>query len=539
MILFILSLSCLRGQESGPQPGLRVSHYDFTLTLPDTGRIIDGRATITILRTNQVNHLLLDFVDLRVDSVLVDGRNSIFQRTPGIIDIPLDSKTSPPSDTAVVTVRYGGSVKDGLIIRSDAAGRWYAFGDNWPTRARRWLPTIDRPDAKATVSWNIIAPNDRKVVANGELVEQRTFLQTTGGGPVSRTLTRWRTFRPIPPYLMVIGVGPLITYDLGLTAPGLSEFPPGVRQTVYAFPESQSYLPGPFKRAGEIVQLFATLVAPFPYEKLAHVQSLTRYGGMENASAIFYADNYFRRRSTNPAVIAHETAHQWFGDAVTPKTFGHVWLSEGFATYFEELWEEKSEGEDAFRKGMNQLRDEIIDARETYASPVLDTLETNFMRLLNSNSYQKGAWVLHMLRSQLGDSVFFSGIRLYYARHRHANATTDDLCESMENAAHTSLRWFFDQWLRRPGIPELTVSWEYDQKNRRVTLQIEQSSRFPAYRVPLKIEIEETAGGKQRAMVEIPAEQMLRVALPLAVESRPTRILFDPSIELLAVIKSN
>ena len=541
LLLFLLvtfvSVNYGIAQERPRQPGIDVLHYDFSLTLPDSGRNIEGLAVITVRRSHPVTHFVLDLVGLRVDTVWVNHKPVGFERTPETLNVPLSQYLKASPDTFLVAVRYGGEVKDGLIIHADAKGRWYAFGDNWPTRARCWLPTVDRPDDKATVTWNVTASSDRKVVANGELIEERPLLQS-GPNIEGRTLTRWKTSRPIPSYLMVIAVGPLFKYDLGLTAPGLSEFPPGVRQSVYVVPELADYPPGPFKKAGDIVEFFARTVAPFPYEKLAHVQSFTRYGGMENASAIFYANDLFEYRSGKTGIIAHETAHQWFGDAVTPRSWGHLWLSEGFASYFEQLWVQSSEGTDAFRKGMKRLRDEIASSSVTYARPVIDTLQTDLIQLLNTNSYQKGAWTLHMIRSMLGDSLFFAGIRTYYDRHRHGNATTDDLCDSFEQVAHLKLRWFFDQWLRRPGLPELSVGWSYDDAQHHVVIDISQRQRTPAYHFPLTIEVHTTDAKVRNVTIDVPAVQSAKVRLPLEFDSKPAKLVFDPQVDLLATIHS-
>ncbi|TSA16965.1 M1 family peptidase [bacterium] len=527
----------LQGQNRSLQPGIDVIHYDFSIDLPDSGRLIEGRALITVRRSLPANHFVLDLVGLHVDTVWVNQHPVGFERTTALLDIPLTPSSDSSPDTFLVAVRYEGEVKDGLIIHADEKGRWYAFGDNWPTRARCWLPTVDQPGDKATVTWNITAPRNRKVVANGTLVEERSLPPKSGAS--SRTLTRWTTTRPIPPYLTVIAAGPLVEYDLGLTSQGLSEFPPGVRQSVYVVPELADYPPGPFKKAGEIVEYFARMVAPFPYEKLAHVQSFTRYGGMENASAIFYSDDLFQRRDVSTGIIAHETAHQWFGDAVTPRSWGHLWLSEGFASYFEQLWVQKSEGTDTFRKGMMRLRNEIINSRVTYNRPVIDTLQTDLVRLLNSNSYQKGAWTLHMMRSLLGDSLFFAGIRAYYGHYRHGTATSDDLCESFEQVSSSKLRWFFDQWLRRPGLPELNVDWLYDDALHQVTVSVSQRQTTPAYRFPLTIEVHTGEGKVHIVSIDVPALESTRIKLPLDLGSKPVKLVFDPQVALLATIKSN
>ncbi|HCA79316.1 MAG TPA: hypothetical protein DEP53_06230 [Bacteroidetes bacterium] len=539
-VLVILACGVDVPPRAGSAPGNSASvvNYDFTIILPLSGRSIRGCAAITAVRKRDADRLSLDLADLVVDSVYVDGRPAKYSREPSSIDLFIGSAERIRPDTALVIVWYGGEVHDGLIIRTDRRGRWAAFGDNWPDRARRWLPTIDRPDAKATVSWNVIGPAERNVVANGQFIEQRAFPPDKQNPSVPRSLTRWKTYRPIPSYLMVIAAGPLTQVDLGLTAAGLSEFPPGVQQSVYAVPELSDYLPGPFKHAGDIVTLFSTLVAPFPYEKLAHVQSSTRYGGMENASAIFYADNVFMRRSVSIGLIAHETAHQWFGDAVTPKSWGHLWLSEGFASYFEQLWVERSEGAGAFRNGMKKLRREILQSDVTFSRPVIDTLQTNLVALLNTNSYQKGAWVLHMLRSMLGDTLFFSGIREYYRRHRHSSATSDDLCEVLEMVAHKNLRWFFDQWLRRPGMPEVSASWRFDDRTHTLTVEVIQSGKGEPYAFPLTVEVLTSQGKSSIVVLQIPAERKATPIVPVILSAEPGSVVFDPRAELLASIKS-
>lgn len=515
-----------------------VINYDFTIILPQSGKLIQGCAVLTVVRTKETDQLSLDLQDLHVDSIYVGSSPAQYRRLPSSIDLYFGSRDRARPDTVLVTVWYGGEVQDGLIINTDRKGRWAAFGDNWPDRARRWLPVIDRPDAKATVLWNVIAPADRNVVANGERIGQKAFPPDRQNPAIPRTLTRWKTSRPIPPYLMVIAAGPLMYVDLGLTAPGLSEFPPGVRQSVYAVPELSDYLPGPFRSAGDIVTLFSTLVAPFPYEKLAHVQSSTRYGGMENASAIFYADGVFMRRSVSTGLIAHETAHQWFGDAVTPKTWGHVWLSEGFASYFEQLWVENSKGVEAFRKGLKQLRREILESDVTFHRPVVDTLQTNLVALLNTNSYQKGAWTLHMLRSMLGDALFFGSVREYYRIHRHSSASTDDLCEAFERVSKKNLRWFFDQWLRRPGMPELSGRWSFDDRTHTMTLEVTQPGEQQPYAFPLSVEITPSQGKSSRIVLDIPAKKTVTLNVPVALTAKPANVIFDPAVELLASIKS-
>jgi aminopeptidase N len=335
---------------------------------------------------------------------------------------------------------------------------------------------------------------------------------------------------------MVIGVAPFAVVDLGDSACGMSEASRCVRQSVWAAPEVRDYLPGPFAKAGPIVDFFSRLVAPFPYEKLAHVQSATRYGGMENASAIFYSDQAFKRRNVGEGLIAHEIAHQWFGDAVTEREWPHVWLSEGFASYFAPLWVEHSRGDSAFLANMRQVRDGAIRGRVAAEKAIVDTTLDNVANVLNSNVYQKAGFTLHMLRRQIGDSAFFSGIRSYYAKYKHANALTQDFMREMEQTSGETLGWFFDQWFHRPGFAELTVGWRHDAARNRVVLDVEQGQRFAPYRVRMAVDVVAQDGSVRRSAVTIPAQQRASVEVPLPVTRAPARVVLDADVSVLGSI---
>jgi aminopeptidase N len=511
------------------QPAFDVSDYTIAIDVPDTGSFIRARATISVTRTLPSDSLMLDLLDLDVRDVTVDGRSVKFNRTPETIAIPLPRKSARADYR--VEVAYEGSVKDGLIARADSAGRWTYFGDNWPNRARHWIPSIDHPSDKATVTWRVTASPAKTVVANGKLVSSRT-VRLNGE---ERQETIWRETRRIPVYLMVVAVAPLVEIDLGDTACGLAEQQRCVPQEVYVAPEQRAGMPGPFARAGEMVQLFASIVGPFPYEKLAHLQSSTRFGGMENASAIFYADAPFRTNTVNEGTIAHETAHQWFGDAVTEREWPHVWLSEGFATYFAALWTRAARGDSAFRVQMDRTRATILaDTIAVTKRPVIDTIETDLLALLNRNSYEKGGFFLHMLRSRVGERAFFDALRAYYAKHRNSTALTDDLRAEMESASKQNLAWFFDQWLRRPGYPEVTATWSYDSTAHEVVVGVTQGARFGAFKFPLTVAVVDSLGTAHRTTSEIVAvgdgAQRIRIPSP----TRPVRVVLDPDVALLA-----
>lgn len=511
-----------------------MSDYAITMDLPDTGSTIHATAVITVARVMRSDTLRLDLLDLDVNRVTVDGSAAKFTRTTDALDIALPTRRATNA-TFEVSVEYGGAVKDGLIVRQDSAGRWTYFGDNWPNRARHWIPSIDHPSDKATVTWRVRAPSSRTVIANGKLVSRKPIRD---GASVDRTETVWRETRPIAPYLMVIAAAPLAEYEVGDTACGLAEAPQRcVPQFVYVAPEQRPFLPGPFARVGEIVQLFGTLVGPFPYEKLAHLQSSTRFGGMENASAIFYADGGFRRGTMRDGVVAHETAHQWFGDAVTERDWPHLWLSEGFATYFAALWTRAARGDSAFRVDMAGIRRTVLnDSGPVTHHPVIDSVETNLMALLNANSYQKGGFVLHMLRKQVGEGAFFSAIQEYYRKNRHGTALTDDLMAEMERSSKQKLGWFFDQWLRKPGYPTVQANWRYDANTHETVVDVAQSGPFGEYDIPVTVAAVDSTGVSHRASGRLKpgaGGTQLRISTATA----PASVVLDPDVELLAVLR--
>ena len=220
---------------------------------------------------------------------------------------------------------------------------------------------------------------------------------------------------------------------------------------------------------------------------------------------------------------------------VTERDWAHLWLSEGFATYFAALWEREVRGDSAFRAVMANVKKTVTSAAVVQQRPVVDLGQTDLMALLNANSYQKGGYVLHMMRRLVGDSAWIGGVRSYYAAHRNANATTDDLRMAMEASAKTDLKWFFDQWLGRPGYAELTTSWTYDGQ---VHVSVQQGTRWPPFRLRMTVEIEDANGAVTRVAVDVPAERDTTLTLPGRFVARPRRVAFDPDGDLLAVINA-
>jgi aminopeptidase N len=527
----------LRAQQSPAaigssyEPGIDVLDYDVRLVLPDTGAFLRGDVTVTARRAPSATRLRLDLVDsMHVRAVEVNGAPVRALHARNSLDVPLPAEAG---DSVRVRVVYDGLVSDGLVVRKDDRGRWTWFCDNWPDRTRQWLPTVDHPSDKATVSWTVRAPERNVVVANGASLGANHL--TVGGRRLLET--RWRETRPIAPYLMVIAAGPMIRHDLEATTCHRGENGDCVRQSVFVMPENRSWLPGVFTATDGIMSLFERLVAPFPYEKLAHVQSSTRFGGMENASAIFYDGRLFPEQKVTDGLLAHEMAHQWFGDAVTEREWGHLWLSEGFADYFGALWARQARGDSAYRAVLATLRDKILGDSVVATRPVIDSAQTDHMALLNANSYDKGAFVLSMLHHQLGDSAFFRGIRSYYAAHRHGNAMSDDLRVALERSSGRSLGQFFDQWLRRPGWAEPAIGWAYDASTGTASVFVLQEGKFGPFALPMAVDVMDAENVKHHLVVDIPAEPRATVPLPGRFPRRPVSLDFDPDSTLLARIR--
>lgn len=523
-------------RTGGSRPGIDVLHYDFRVDfsprgLDDTVRVA---SVVTIARTARADSLVLDLRPaMRVDQTRVNGTVVTTRRDSASVRIPLPAGVR---DTLRVEVRVHGRPTDGLIVRRDSSGSWTAFADHFPDRAREWLPTVDHPSDKATVEWTVRAPAAYRVVANGELQEE-TPEPAAGGRPEMR-LTRWRSVRPLYTGVMVIGVAPFATYELGRTACGLGELPGCVPQSVWITPDVRGYMPGPFGRAGDIVALYSRLVGPFPYEKLAHVQSSTRYGGMENASAIFYADKIYRGRTMSEGLIAHESAHQWFGDAVTTREWPHVWLSEGFATYFAALWSESAHGDSAFLDDMRRMRESVLADKMAMEKPIIDESLSDLRYVLNGLVYQKAGFTLHMLRREVGDSAFFRGIRAYYAKYRHGNALTSDFVAEMERSSGAKLDWFFDQWMKRPGVADLTVGWRWDEVRKSLVLTVSQGTQVPPYRLNVAVDVTDARGKVQRVRVTIPAARVATIPVALKVDTPPRSVRFDADVSLLGRLKA-
>jgi len=295
----------------------------------------------------------------------------------------------------------------------------------------------------------------------------------------------------------------------------------------YVFRENRKEGFNDYAAATKPLGFFSELIGPYSYEKLANVQSKTIFGGLENAGTIFYSENSVTGKGRAEGLIAHEVAHQWFGNSVTESDWHHIWLSEGFATYLTSVYMEMNYGRELLAEEMKTDREQVIRYYLRSPRPVIDTTVTNLMRLLNPNSYQKGSWVLHMLRNELGDETFWKGMRSFYGKFRNKNAITSIFEEVMEEVSGKDLSGFFYQWLQVPGQPEIKISFTPSDRRGNAEISIEQKQEF-LFRFPLDLLID-SQEGIIRKNIEI-SERVTKVTLKTeGIDS----VTADPDVNLL------
>lgn len=469
-ILLLLSLVYLHlsAQDRYHFQPIDVKHYVFHLQLNDQNNQIKGQTLISILfKESNLQQLTIDLVSqqngkgMRVSVVKEEGRLLSFSQEREKLIIQLD-KVSNKEEVRTFEVIYVGEPADGLIISKNKYGERTFFGDNWANRAHHWLPSIDHPSDKATCEFKVTAPMHYEVIANGRKVEE-SYLSD------SLKFTHWKTEVPIPTKVMVIGAARFAVNFLDTYK--------GIPIESWVYPQNKEAGFADYSLAKEVLQFFESRIGAYPYEKLANVQSKTKYGGMENASNIFYYENSITGTKSEQIerLIAHEIAHQWFGNAISEKRWQHVWISEGFATYFTELYMEYKKGKKAMQESIKKLQNQVVMFYESHPDlPVVFERIDDLNEILNTNSYQKGACVLHALRYEMGDSLFWQSIRTYYQQFQHQNAVTEDFQRVVEQVSGKNWAWFFKQWLYKAGHPKIKTTWEFDKKSKQVKIKIAQ-----------------------------------------------------------------
>jgi aminopeptidase N len=505
-----------------------IKHYVFKLSLSDADNEITGTTLVTVnFKEAGMQNFRLDFVNktsvrkdkgMVVDAVSVN--NTAVDYTHGndelIISLPAPSTKN---QTLTFTIQYHGIPYDGLRIGATKLGDRSFFNENWPNRGRHWLPIVDHPYDKATSEFIVKAPSHYKVVSNGLLMEESELGN-------SNRLTHWKQSVPVSSWLFVLGVA-----DFAVKY--VDEFRGKSIQTwVYAKNREAGFydFDEPTKK---VLEFYSNYVGPYAYEKLANIQTPSVNGGMETSSAIFYGEDLVtgKRDERTRNVVIHEIAHQWFGNAITETTWDDAWLSEGFATFFTLLFIEDEYGKDEYLKGIIKARKSVYDMSVKMPDFSIVSERTAEKEDVTSGiTYQKGAWVIHMLRNLMGEKNFKKGIQNYYAKYFNANTTTSEFRAEMEKVSGKDLKLFFKQWLYQPINPTINASWKYDANTKKLNVQLQQAQKY-LYNVPVEIGFYKKGASTPTILTMNLKEKDQLFSFPLA--TAPEKLELDPRALLL------
>jgi aminopeptidase N len=495
-----------------------ILHYQFALVINDSTDRIEGQAMIKVRFLNAADSVSFDLKKtdneekgMTVTYVSLNSEELKWQHTSDKLIIPLP-RQAKQDDTLEFLINYSGVPSDGLIISRNKFGNRTFFADHWPDRAHNYLPCIDHPYDKATIDFIITAPDKYKVVASGVLIEESDL-----EGPM--TLTHWSESVPLATKVMTFGAAQFAVKSAGEVN--------GIPVWSWVYPGNRLAGFSDYAVAIRPLEYYSKAIGPYPYKKLANVQSKTIYGGLENAGTIFYSERSVTGLGKAEGLIAHEIAHQWFGNCVTEADWHHIWLSEGFATYMTSLYFESTQGTERLESDMRKARVRVLKFYEKNKMPVVDTTITKLMDLLSINSYQKGAWVLHMLRNKIGNEAFMRGLSLYYERFYNLNALTSDFINIMEEVSGTDLDTFFKQWLYTGGQPELSIIKTAGKKAGTINVTIIQKQQ-DLFDFELELLIKDKSGEKVEI---IPVrEKMSKIVLSASPDAE---LVPDPNVKLL------
>ena len=510
-------------------PNIDILNYKFEIHLNDTSDIIYGSADIALNIKDSEDRVRLDLISqgkdgmgMEVKKVTFNGSEVSYSHDNDVLLI----ETGPLeySSRDIINVVYSGMPITGLIIGPNMHGDRTFFSDNWPNKARNWLPLVDHPYDKSTAEFVVIAPNHYQVISNGLLVEETNLNKEL-------KKTHWKQSVPISCWLYALGVAEFavdyVDYFEGKS----------IQTWVYKQDRDNGFYD--FKiPTKHTMEFFSDYIGPFAYEKLANVQSNSVKGGMESATAIFYSDvSVTGDRSVRwRNVVIHEVAHQWFGNCVTEYDWDDVWLSEGFATYFTLMFREHAYGRDDFVNGLNDAKRLVYNHYKTdkESSIVHNNLKDMKDVLTYSLQYQKGAWVLHMLRNYIGEDNFRKGIRNYYKKYYNSTTTTNQFKTEMEVVSGMNLDTFFDQWLYKGGNMVLDGNWKFDEKKGRIEVNLNQVQN-DGYLFEMPLEIGISYNDKNLEKIQTVKLEKEKGRFYIASDSKPISIKIDPNTKLLAI----
>ena len=510
-------------------PNIDILNYKFEIHLNDTSDIIYGSADIALNIKDSEDRVRLDLISqgkdgmgMEVKKVTFNGSEVSYSHDNDVLLIETGALEYSSRD--IINVVYSGMPITGLIIGPNMHGDRTFFSDNWPNKARNWLPLVDHPYDKSTAEFVVIAPNHYQVISNGLLVEETNLNKEL-------KKTHWKQSVPISCWLYALGVAEFavdyVDYFEGKS----------IQTWVYKQDRDNGFYD--FKiPTKHTMEFFSDYIGPFAYEKLANVQSNSVKGGMESATAIFYSDvSVTGDRSVRwRNVVIHEVAHQWFGNCVTEYDWDDVWLSEGFATYFTLMFREHAYGRDDFVNGLNDAKRLVYNHYKTdkESSIVHNNLKDMKNVLTYSLQYQKGAWVLHMLRNYVGEDNFRKGIRNYYKKYYNSTTTTNQFKTEMEVVSGMNLDTFFDQWLYKGGNMVLDGNWKFDEKKGRIEVNLNQVQN-DGYLFEMPVELGISYNDKNLEKIQTIKLEKEKGRFYIASDSKPISIKIDPNTKLLAI----
>ena len=501
-----------------------VRHVRAELTLDTKQSEIRGTVTHTLVPLAPgLDAVTLDCgADLKVSKVVTGSGTCAYSQKGDELIITLD-RTYGPADTVALAVTYAGKPDVGIrFVKPDAdhPNRQVAvWTQGEPEDARFWIPCYDQPNERSTAELIVTVDKPLSVVSNG-------LLQSTRENADGTTTFDWKMDQQLPAYLLSVTAADFAVYrdkfgSLPVDYYVLKEVDEATaRRTMGKTPQMIEFFNG-------------AIGTPYGFEKYATVCLPEFGGGMEHSSATTMTDTILsdpiaHAEADADSIVAHELAHQWFGDLLTCRDWANLWLNEGFASYFDPLFTEHEEGADAFGIVMAGNLQSYLGQDRQYRRPIVEARYNDPWQMFDGVTYAKGSLVLHALRGVVGDDAWWRGIKLYVARNKDKNVVTADFRAAMEEAAGKDLGWFFDQWVYHGGHPELAARWRYEADDKTIRLKIEQTQTVdettPLFRLPTTVEIGDDAGVRSVAIV-IDAKTQ-EFVIPAA--TRPKLVRIDP-----------
>lgn len=521
------------GRKYAPDRPVDLQHLRLDVTPNFDARTIRGQAMIRFSPISKAtDRLTLDAVDLSIDSITGEPAVRDLHVAERTLEITFE-RVIQPGESASVTIGYHAEPQQGLYFRTPKAG--YPAGDEhlWTQgethEASYWYPSFDYPNEKFTSEVICRVPEGMTARSNGRLVGQER-------GEDGLIAWHWMQEQPHPNYLVALVAGRLT---------GLSGEYRGIPLAFWTTPSQAAHAERAFSETPAMMAFFEQEIGvPYPWAKYeqAAVQDFL-YGGMENTSLTVLTERVLLPPEVENAkegtdLIAHELAHQWFGDYLTCKDWSHIWLNEGFATYYAGLFEGQRDGDEAMRYGL------WGSARRLSGNPNDPTamVKRDYVRAFDQFdelAYEKGGWVLRMLRTEVGDEAFRRGVKLYLERHALGSVVTEDLNRAMEEVSGRSLDRFFDQWVYHGGVPELGISYEWDGSAKLAHVRVGQAQKVSddvlLFDVPLTVRFEGAGWSREETVRVRDAEQDFYFKL----SETPKTVRVDPEQRLLAKVVFN